>query len=81
MTRYGAAYVGSTNKSASLYDTSATDLMGTSKGLRQYYRWGLYSESSTALGSGPACVPCSTLQTRWTLFRRGTASWSQTQQE
>jgi hypothetical protein len=45
---YGAAFVGATGTTPSMYDTSTTDLMGTGKGLRQYYRWGLYSESTRA---------------------------------
>ncbi|GFZ44993.1 hypothetical protein JCM24511_02719 [Saitozyma sp. JCM 24511] len=40
---YGAAFVGATGTTPSMYDTSTTDLMGTGKGLRQYYRWGLYN--------------------------------------
>ncbi|KAL7420752.1 hypothetical protein Q5752_004704 [Cryptotrichosporon argae] len=41
---YGAGLEGATNKTVSgLYDTSTTDALGTSKGLRQYYRYGLYN--------------------------------------
>lgn len=47
---YGNGFQGGTNTSASgMYDTSTTDLMGTFKGLRQYYRFGMYSASLSAL--------------------------------
>ncbi|OCF46004.1 claudin family protein [Kwoniella heveanensis CBS 569] len=40
---YGNGYAGGTNKSAAgLYDTK-NDKLGTAKGLRQYYRYGLYN--------------------------------------
>ena len=43
--RYGAGLQGATNTSAGgLYDSAASDKLGISKGLRQYYRYGIYSE-------------------------------------
>lgn len=51
---YGNGFQGGTNTSASgMYDTSTTDLMGTFKGLRQYYRFGMYSASLSALSLTP----------------------------
>ncbi|AAW47100.2 hypothetical protein CNN01480 [Cryptococcus deneoformans JEC21] len=41
---YGNGFQGGTNTSASgLYDTNNTDHMGAFKGLRQYYRYGMYN--------------------------------------
>lgn len=46
--RYGAAVKSANKKSDGLYDTTndkKKSPLGGSKGLRQYYRYGLYSES------------------------------------
>lgn len=51
---YGSGLQGATNASAGgLYDTSGTDLMGTFSGLRQYYRYGMYSASLSTLFFSP----------------------------
>jgi hypothetical protein len=48
---YGNALKTATNTTPSgLYDTNANDKLGGGKGLRQYYRWGLYSECKLDVG-------------------------------
>jgi hypothetical protein len=51
---YGNALKTATNTTPSgLYDTEPKAKMGTGDGLRQYYRWGMYSE---CLSSILACL-------------------------
>ncbi|KAK4685132.1 hypothetical protein P7C73_g5031, partial [Tremellales sp. Uapishka_1] len=53
---YGNAYVGVKNGTAAgLYDSSTKDKMGTEKGLRQYYRYGLYNSCGYQKGGGGIC--------------------------
>ena len=64
--RYGAGLQGATGQSAGgLYDT-ANDALGKKKGLRQYYRYGMYSEFGSVYVPYPYLEPV-LLREMWSL--------------